>query len=105
MCTTVALRDVVGKGQNGFVITVVPPHCHFDTDVVAFASDKDRFGHDRGFVAIKVFHKFLYATFVKQLCAQGFRGAFVGQDDPHTGVQKRQFAQALFQRFEGIFEV
>ena len=100
MRAAIALRDVVGKGQHVLMVAVVPPHRDLDTDVVPFAGNKDRFRHDRGFGAVEVFHEFLNATLIEQFSAQRLSRAFIAQNDPHTGVQERQFAQTLFQRLE-----
>ena len=36
---------------------------------------------------------------------QGFCGAFILQNNPHAGIQKRQFAQALFQRVKVVIQI
>ena len=105
MGAAIALRDVVGEGQYVLVVAVVPPHRHFDADVVALSGDEDWLWHDRGLVTVEIFNKFLNAAVVVKLGPQRLNGAFVGQDDPHTGVQEGQFPQALFQRLKDIFAV
>ena len=87
------------------MVAVIPPHRHFDADAVLFADHVDRFRHDRGFGAVEVFNVFPDPTFVEQFGSQRFSGAFVFDDDPDAGVEKGQFAQAVFQRLELVFEV
>ena len=87
------------------MVAVVPPHRDFDADIVFLARDENRFGHDRGFRAVEVFHEFLHAAFIEKLGPQRFGRAFISQDDAHAGVQERQFAQTFFQRLEAIVEV
>ena len=55
MGAAVALRDVVGETQHGFVIAVIPLHRHFDGDAVAFPMHRNRVGDNRGFRTVDVF--------------------------------------------------
>ena len=45
----IALRNVVGEGQNRLMVAVVPPHRDLNPDVVLFPGDKDRVRHAAGF--------------------------------------------------------
>ena len=64
---TIALRDVVGKGQHHFIVTVIPPHRGFDGDTVTLSGDENRFGDHRGFRAVEITHEFAHAAFVEQI--------------------------------------
>ena len=77
MGAAIALRDVVGKRQDIFVVAVIPPHRDLDPDIIFFTGDENRFWHDRGFRTVEVFHEFLHAAFIKQFCTQRFGRAFV----------------------------
>ena len=105
MCAAIALRDVVREGQHGFVVAVVPPHRHFNANSVAVPDHEDRFGHDRGFRAVEVFHEFPDTALVEQFGLQRLGRAFILKNDPHAGIQERQFAQTFLQRVEIIIEV
>src|SRR6185503_14679233 len=48
----VALRDVVGEGEDVLVIAVVPLERDVDPDVVALAGDSDRVRHERRLRAV-----------------------------------------------------
>ena len=69
MRTTVPLGDVVGEGQDIFMVTVVPPERDFDADVVLFADHVDWLFHDGRFGPVEVFHEFLNAAVIVKLCA------------------------------------
>ena len=105
MGAAVALRNVVGERQDVLVIAVVPPHSDFDANVVFLAAHIDRLWHHRGFRAVEIFNELFNATVIEQLGFQRLCGAFILKDDPHTGIQERQFAQALFEGLEGVFKV
>ena len=46
MGAAVTLWDVIGEGQDIFVIGVIPPHRHFNTDIITGAFDINRLFHD-----------------------------------------------------------
>ncbi len=100
MGAAITLRDVVRERQHHFVVAVVPPHRDFDADVIAFTGHVDGFFHQRGLGTIEVFDKFLDAALIEQIRFERFGRAQVLKDDAHAGVQKRQFAQTLFQNAE-----
>ena len=100
MGAAVALRDVVGKGQNRLVVAVIPPHRHFDADAALLALDEDRLGHDRGLGTVDEFHEFAHAAFIEKLGPQRFRRTFVFQNDADAGIQEGKLAQPVFQRLE-----
>ena len=105
MRTAIALRNVVGKGQHIFVVAVIPPHGHLNADAVFFAGHEDRLGDERGFGTVEIAHEFAHAALIDKGRFQRLGGAFIAQGDAHTGIQKGQFAQAVFERFEAVFEV
>ena len=84
MGAAVTLWDVIGEGQDIFVIGVIPPHCHFDADIIARAFNINRLLHDGGFGAVKIFHKFAHTAVIIQLTAQRFSWAQVFKNNPHT---------------------
>ena len=84
MRAAVTLWDIIGKGQDIFMIGVVPPHRHFDTDIIARAFDINRLFHDRRLGAVKIFHKFTHTAVIVQLAAQRFRWAQIFLNNPHA---------------------
>ena len=54
----------------------------------------DSIGPPRGWLISPIYSPF-----------QPFCRALVDQDDPHAGIEERQFPQAAFQRFKGIVEI
>ncbi len=101
----VTLGDVVGKGQDVFVIAIVPPHGDFDANAVLFAFDEHGIGHHRVFRPVQIAHEFTHAALIEQFRAQGFRRALILDDDPHARVQERQFPQTVFQRLERVIQI
>ena len=66
MGAPITLRDVVGKRQHRFVVTVVPPHGHFNANAISFTLNINRLWHHGCFVAVDIFHKLADTTFVEQ---------------------------------------
>jgi hypothetical protein len=81
MRAAVALRDVVGEAEHVLVIAVVPPHRAFDADAVVLGRIIIGCGHQRGVVAVEIFHEGLDAALVDHLLALLDRVAHVGQND------------------------
>ena len=54
MGAAVALRDVVGEGEDLLVIAVVPFERDVDADIVALAGDRDRIGDERRLGAVEI---------------------------------------------------
>ena len=105
MRAAVALRDVVGEAQHVLMIAVVPPQRRLDADAVHVGVDHDRGGHHRLLVAVEVFDEFLDAALVHHLLALLDRVAHVGEHDVDAGIEEREFAQAMLQRGEIIFDI
>ena len=81
MRAAIALRDVVGEAQNGFVIAVVPPQRALDRNPVALGLDHDGGRHLRRLVTVEIFHERFDAALIAQLLALLDRVAHVGQRD------------------------
>ena len=86
MRTAIALWNVVCERKNILVIAVVPPHGHFNPDVIFFAHHINRLGQQTLFGPIKEFHKLLHTTLIFQNGFQMFGGAFIAQNDLHARV-------------------
>ena len=95
MRAAIALGNVVGKAQRGFVIAVIPLQRNLDGDAFTLAHNGDRFFDLTGFGAIKILHKRPNAAFVMQVGFGWFAAAFIPQCQKHTGIQKCQFPQAM----------
>ena len=86
MGTAIALGNVICKGQNRFMIAVIPPHRHFDADLIPLACNKDRLGHDRVLGAVKIFNEFFYTALIKEFAVQRLGWALIFKDNPHARV-------------------
>jgi len=105
--TPVALRNVVGEAQNGFVIAIVPLHGHFHTNFgagnAAIGVGRTRpcrvegVGVQHLFVGVDEIHKALDTTGTREIVF--FAGALIVQTNANTVVEKRELAQALGQNF------
>ena len=60
----------------------------------------DRLRHQRGLVAVEIFHERLDAALVAHLLALLDRVAHVGQHDGDAGIEERELAQPMLQRRE-----
>ncbi len=105
MGAAVALRNVVGEAEHVLVVAVVPPQRRLDADAVMLGADHDRRGHHRLLVAVEILDEFLDAALVEQFFALLDRVAHVGQHDVDAGIQEREFAQAMLQRREIVFDI
>ncbi|MPL85446.1 hypothetical protein SDC9_31414 [bioreactor metagenome] len=105
MGAAIALRDVVGEGQHGLMVAVVPPQRHFDADAAHLAHHVDRVGDQRALRTVEVFHEFLDAAVVMQLDMQRLGRALVLEQDAHARVQEGKLAQPRLQRLEAVVEV
>ena len=102
MRTAIALRNVIGKAQNGFVIAFVPLHRHFHRDggvlvALFFTNAVKNILVQNFFALIDEFHKTFDATSISKVVF--FVLAFINQTDFDAIVQKRQLTQALGQNF------
>ena len=86
MGTAIALGNVICKGQNRFMIAVIPPHRHFDADLIPLTCDKDWLGHDRVLGAVKIFNEFFYTALIKEFAVQRLGWALIFKDNPHARV-------------------
>jgi len=91
----VALRDIVGKAENAFLIGIVPLQRHFGDDVVLLEIEVDRLGVQRRLVPVQVLHKGADATVILEDIL--FVGALVGDADADAAVEKRELSQPLRQ--------
>ena len=101
----IALRDVVGKGQNVFMVAVVPPHRDLNADAVTFTVHKDRLWEHRVLGAVEVFHELFHAAVVEQFRLDRFGRTLIFDENADARVQEGQFAQTLFQNIVAVFEV
>ena len=88
MGAAVALRDVVGEGEDVFVIAVVPFERDVDADVVALAVDRDRIGDQRVLGAVEIFDEGRDPALVIELDLAALVMARVGEDDAHAELRK-----------------
>ena len=91
----IALGNVVGEAEDAFVEAVVPLHRHFYTNAIFTLQVEVEHRVDAGLVLVQVFNKGAQTTFVAEQLV--LAGTLVAQVDAHTGVEERQFTQALGQ--------
>src|SRR5690606_25843108 len=103
MGATVALRDVVGKGQHRLVVGIVPPHGYLYRNAVFLARNRNRLGDQRFLGAINIFDELDDAALVEEFLYLCIRVASIGKNDANTGIQEGEFAQATLKRFEVEF--
>ena len=96
----VALRDVVGEGEDVLVIAVVPLQRDVDPDPVLFRAHRDRFGDERLLVAVEIFDEGRDSAFVEQVVLQRFLVPVVAQFDAHAGIEESELAIAVLQLVE-----
>src|SRR5262249_50514958 len=100
MGTAVALRNVVGKAEDAFVVAVIPPESAFDCNAVTLDLDHDG-GRDKGsLVPIEKLYEGFDAALVFHFFALFDGMPLVGKDDRDSGVEERQFAQTVLERRE-----
>ena len=91
--------DVVGKGEDLLVIAVVVLHGYFRLHPPLLPFEVDRFRVDGGLVLVEILHEGDDPPFVEEL--MDLLGPFVGDLDPHPGVQEGHFPQPLGEDVEG----
>ena len=69
MRAAVALRDVVGEGQDILVVAVIPPQRDLNRHVVALTPDQYGLGDERRFDAVEIAHESLKPALVEKLLA------------------------------------
>ena len=99
MGAPVALGDVVGEAQHGLVVAVVPPQREVDLDLVAPAADDERRLQERSLGLVQVTDERLHPALVVEDLLERLGVAQVAEIDHHAGVEERQLAQAMLQRF------
>jgi len=105
MGAAVTLGNVVGKGQDRLVVTVVPPHRDLDADPRPLAHHVDRLGHHRLLRPVKILDELAHPAIVEKLGPQGFGMALVFKNDANAGIQEGKFPQTGFQNLEAVVEV
>ncbi len=100
MGAAVALRDVVGEGQDVLVIAIVPLERDVDADVVALAGDGDRVGDQRRLGAVEIFDEGGDPALIIQLDFLALGVPRVGQDQPHARVEEGELAEAVLEPLE-----
>ena len=100
MGAAVALRNIIGEAEHALVVAVVPPQRAIDHHAVALGLHDDRLRDQRGLVAVEIFDESLDAALVAQLLTLFDRMAHVGQHNGDARIEKREFAQPVFQRGE-----
>ena len=95
MGPTIALRNIVGEQENIFLVWLVPLESNFYRDVVSIRWKIKYLVMERGFFSIQVFDECFDAALVLEYILAVV--AFVFQNDSNTGIQKRQFPEALGQ--------
>ena len=100
MGSAITLRNIVGKAQYVFVVGIIPPERHFNSDAVFFRIQINRRINQRSFCAIKIFNELRKPAFIEEILRNFLRAAFVSQDNPRAGIQKSQFAKTLLESLE-----
>ena len=90
--------DVVGEGDDDFVIAVVILQRDLAHGVAALTGHIDGFRVQRGLVFVDEVDKFADAALIAHRLAHGLLAALVGDGDAQAGVQKRLLAHAHVQR-------
>ena len=93
--------DVVGEGEDLFIVAVVVLHGYFRLHSPFLPFEVDRFGVDGGLVLVEILHEGDDSAFVEEL--MDLLGPFVGDLDPHPGVQEGHLPQPLGKDIVGKF--
>ena len=96
MRAAVALRNVVGVGEDLLLETIVPLHRHLDDDVVAAGLVEVEGAVQRRLVAVQIVHEGAQSALVHK--ALFLADALVLQLNGNASVQKRQLAELASQR-------
>ncbi len=104
MRAAVALRDVVGEGEDVLVIGIVPFERDVDADPVLLGRDRNRFGEQRLLVAVEIFDEGGNAAFVEQIVLGDLLVALVAQQNVDPRIEESEFAIAVFQLVEIEFD-
>ncbi len=91
MGPTITLGDIVCVAEHTFLIRIVPLHCHFDNDIVAFSCEIKHSIVKLRLVFVEVFNERTNPAFVFEYHI-AFAG-FFNQADSNAGVQKRQLTE------------
>ena len=106
MRAAVALRDVVGEAQHGFMKTVVPGQRELDPDagrrIVGDRTDA-RIEHWH-LGTVEIFDEGAQPALVEQVDHHGRRVALVADRDAQARIKERQFAQAAFEDGKIVFD-
>src|SRR5690606_4390674 len=93
--TTIPLGNVVSERQQAFVEAVVPLHRHFHADTIIALDVEMEYRVNGGLVDVQIFNEGAQTALIAEQFT--LAGALINQVDTHTGVEERQFAQALGQ--------
>ena len=104
MGTAIALRNVIGKGEDLLVITVVPFERDIDTDVTAFAMDRDRRCNKRRLRFVEILDEGRDAAFIVKLDGLFLGVAGIGEMEADAGIEEGQFAKTMLQLAEIKFD-
>ena len=100
MGAAVALRDVVGEGEDVLVIAVVPLQRDVDADIVALAGDRDRLGKERRLGAVEIFDEGADAALIIELMLLPLLVPRVGEDHADAGIEEGELAIAMLELLE-----
>src|SRR5690606_25898685 len=103
MGAAIALGNVVREAENILVVAVIPPHGHFDADIILLGPDADRVLDERRLGAIKKADKSFKPAFIDKIDFLRLDAPQIRQADAHAGVEEGKLAQAVFQRREAEF--
>ncbi len=104
MRPAIALGDIVRKAQDILVIAVIPLHRGLNGDAIFLSNRINRLGDLRCAGAVEMFDKGLHPALIFEHNFPRLSLAQITEQNPHAGVQKGQFTQAMLQRLAVIFD-
>jgi hypothetical protein len=103
VCTAFDGVDVVGEGVDVLRVAVVPLQRNLDLEVLAFTLEVDHLRMDRRLGAIEMLDELLDTALVVELML--LLRPLVVDEDAHTAVEEREFAQPLGEDVEAEVEL
>ena len=100
MGAAVALRDVVGEGQDLLIIAVIPLERDLNGHPVALPAHRNRRGNKGSFGAVEIGNEGRNPAVIIKLDHLDFGMAGIGQEQPDPGIEEGQFAEPVFKFLE-----
>ena len=105
MCAAFRRVDIIDKGINAFVISVVMLHCHFDRNIVLHSFEIKDIAVKRRVAPIDIGDKFFDAAFEMEDFFFFFLRTGIRQRDPKPLCQECHLTQPCLQRFIVVYRL